>query len=224
MKYDMHQIGRLRYLLTYPEDFNPEKTYPTIFLLHGAGSRGTDLNKLMENAYFQDIQVHPHFPFVTVAPQCSDDTWFDMMDCLKNLAEHTAKLPFVDSSRLYLMGPSMGGYGTWQLAMSIPEYFAAIVPICGGGMYWNAGRLLNVPVWAFHGALDDCVLCRESQQMVDSVNAFGGNAKLTVYPDLGHGAWTRTYRNPEVFQWLLSHQNQNGKRLVNRYEDTVLFG
>ena len=75
------------------------------------------------------------------------------------------------------MGASMGGYGTWQLAMSMPKFFAAIVPICGGGMYWNAGRLINTPIWAFHGAKDPTVLCVESEKMVNHVNALGGKAK-----------------------------------------------
>ena len=64
----------------------------------------------------------------------------------------------------------MGGYGTWQLAISMPEAFAAIVPICGGGMYWDAGRLKKVPVWAFHGDSDPTVFPEESVKMVNAVN------------------------------------------------------
>ena len=66
-------------------------------------------------------------------------------------------------------------------AMSMPEYFAAIIPICGGGMCWNCIRLKDVPIWAFHGALDDTVLPEESMHMVAAVNRNGGNAKITVY-------------------------------------------
>ena len=106
------------------------------------------------------------------------------------------------------MGASMGGYTTWQLAMTQPEIFAAIIPICGGGMYWNAGRLKDVPVWAFHGDIDPVVLPRESEIMVKNTNLFGGNARLTVYENTAHDAWRPTFENPEVFEWLLSHSKK----------------
>ena len=104
----------------------------------------------------------------------------------------------------------MGGYATWQMAMSRPELFAAIVPICGGGMYWNAGRLKDVAVRAFHGKQDYVVLVGESEKMVEAVKRAGGDAQLTVYPENGHDAWTDTYQNPAVFAWLL--EQKKGKR------------
>ena len=122
------------------------------------------------------------------------------------------------------MGASMGGYGTWQLAMSLPDIFAAIVPICGGGMYWNAGKLKNVPVWAFHGALDKTVLPEESEKMVNAVNKRGGSARLTVYPENGHNAWSDTYSNPEVFEWLLSNTNQKLQSFENEYKGSAIYG
>ena len=118
----------------------------------------------------------------------------------------------------------MGGYTVWQLGMSMPEVFAAMVPICGGGMYWNAGRLANVPVWAFHGAKDPTVFVEESKKMVDAVNACGGNARLTIYPENGHDSWTDTLTNPEVFKWLLEQENKNEIELVDKYTDPKIYG
>ena len=122
------------------------------------------------------------------------------------------------------MGNSMGGYGTWQLAMGIPELIAAIVPMCGGGMYWNAPRLINVPIWAIHGGKDNVVFTEESQKMVDAVNNSGGNAKLTIYPDHYHDVWTDTYNNREVFEWLLSHTNENAVEIVDKYNNKKIYG
>ena len=90
--------------------------------------------------------------------------------------------------------------------MSRPDLFAAIIPICGGGMYWNAARLKNVPVRAFHGKRDSTVCIEESEKMVEAVRRAGGDAQLTVYPENGHDAWTDTYQNPDVFAWLLTKQ------------------
>ena len=91
-------------------------------------------------------------------------------------------------------------------------------------MYWDAARLVNVPVWAFHGTLDPTVFVEESEKMVNAVNACGGNAKFTVYPDKLHDSWTATYENYAVFEWLLAHTNNNAKALENAYSDGKKFG
>ena len=106
----------------------------------------------------------------------------------------------------------MGGFGTWSLACEYPERFAAIAPICGGGNRWHAKRLKKVPVWAFHGAKDKGVPLEMSEEMVNAVNKSGGNAKLTIYPELGHNSWTQTYNDPELYEWFLK---QHKSRKVN---------
>lgn len=224
MKYEKCELGKLKYAMRYPDGFDGQKKYPLIICLHGAGYRGDDINRVLVNPYFKETEKFEDFPFVMAAPQCSEDTWFDLWDYLKKLVVRLTSAPFIDSKRVYLMGASMGGYGTWQLAMSMPEYFAAIAPICGGGMYWNAGRLINVPVWAFHGALDATVLPEESRKMVDAVNQKGGSAMLTVYPENSHNAWSDTYSNPELYTWFLQHENSNAQNLVNEYSDAEQFG
>ena len=88
-------------------------------------------------------------------------------------------------------------------------------------MYWNAGRLKNVPVWAFHGKLDPTVLVEESEKMVNAVNKRGGCAKLTIYPENKHDAWNDTYSNPAVYEWLLLHQRSEAKELINEYSGNV---
>ncbi len=199
----------LEYVMSYPENYKAGDVCPVVILLHGAGYRGNNIQRITENAYFKETAKHEGFPFITIAPQCHPNTtWFDWLHELKELVDITVNSDFADKKHVYLMGPSMGGYGTWQLAMSIPEYFAAIAPICGGGMYWNTARLKNTPVWAFHGGKDDCVLPEESQKMVNGVNRNGGEAKLTIYPENGHNAWSDTYANYDVFKWMLTKENK----------------
>lgn len=224
MIYEENSYGEMRYLIRYPDGFDPANAYPVILFLHGAGTRGDDIHKLQENPYFTITQTLEDFPFITVAPLCHSNTWFDLWQELTGLVRHLVTLSYVDEARLYGMGASMGGYGTWQIAMSMPTYFAAIVPICGGGMYWNAGRLQNVPVWAFHGGKDPTVFPRESEAMVEAVNRLGGNARLTVYPDNGHDAWSDTYRDPAVFAWLLGQVNENAAVLRDAYADAKQYG
>ena len=208
MRYETARFGALRSLIRYPADYDKASAFPAILFLHGAGSRGRDLSILQNNPYFKITDGHENFPFLTFAPQCHENTWFDSFADLIAFANAIAARPDVDSTRFYVMGASMGGYATWQLGMSRPDLFAAMVPICGGGMYWNAGRLKDMPIWAFHGQLDDTVYVEESVKMTDWVRRYGGDPKLTVYPENGHDAWSDTYRNPEVFAWLLNHRKE----------------
>ncbi|MBQ3125597.1 MAG: prolyl oligopeptidase family serine peptidase [Clostridia bacterium] len=218
------QFGQLRYIIKYPDGFSEEKKHPVLFFLHGAGTRGTDISKLTGNPFFGIIEQHENFPFICVAPQCSENTWFDLWEQLKKLVVEISQFPYVDRERIYVMGASMGGYATWQLAMSMPEYFAAIVPICGGGMYWNAARLVDVPVWAFHGGKDMTVRAEESVKMVDAVNRHGGSAKLTLYPENGHNAWSDTYANMEVFSWLLHQKRKSKPEYTDQYKNSGVYG
>ena len=214
----------IRCVLRKPIDFNSEKKYPILLFLHGAGTRGNDIDKLCANPFFRLTDRHQNFPFVTIAPLCEENTWFDVWERLKALVNDITNLPFADQERIYVMGASMGGYATWQLAMSMADRFAAIVPICGGGMYWNAGRLVNVPIWAFHGAKDTAVLLEEAVKMVEAVKRHGGEAKLTVYPENGHDAWSDTYSNPEVFSWLFQQQNKNNRKYEDVYSRADIYG
>ena len=91
-------------------------------------------------------------------------------------------------------------------------------------MSWNGSRLVNVPVWAFHGKLDTTVHVEESEWIVGRILKNGGDAKLTVYPENGHDAWSDTFSNPEVYAWLLSHRNENRRELVDKYNNVKQFG
>lgn len=217
------EFEKIKYLVRLPKGYEEGKRYPTIIYLHGAGTRGS-LTSLTDSIIFRATDKSEGFPFVIVAPLCDADSWFDVFETLKRFAMRTAEEEFCDRERVYLMGTSMGGYGAWQLAMSLPELFAAIVPVCGGGMYWNAGRLVNVPVWAFHGGKDTTVFPEESRRMVDEINRRGGDARLTLYPENGHDAWSDTYSNREVFEWLLSHKNSNSKPIEDIYNNSNIYG
>jgi predicted peptidase len=202
---EFYQFESLPYFVQYPDNYSEGEHHPVFLFLHGAGTRGTDMEPLITNAFFKYAEEYAP-EAICVAPLCAANTWFDVFETLRRFASAVSAMPFTDPTRLYLAGNSMGGYGTWQLAMSMPELFAAILPICGGGMYWNAARLKEVPVWAFHGAKDSTVFLAESEHMVTAVNKSGGSAKLTVYPENGHNSWTDTFKNPEVYRWLLSHR------------------
>jgi poly(3-hydroxybutyrate) depolymerase len=192
------------YLVYKPQDYEKKKDWPMILFLHGAGERGNDLEIVMTTALPQLLEAGKDLPFVVICPQCPKKQVWDE-DKLSKLLDKAVEKYSIDKGRIYLTGISMGGYGSWSLGCAYPERFAAIAPICSGGSARQAAKLKDVPIWAFHGQMDEIVLPSESQDMVDAVNKASGNAKITIYPDAGHDAWTRTYNNNELYEWFIEH-------------------
>jgi predicted peptidase len=197
------------YLLFLPQDYDKKDSCPLMLFLHGAGERGDDLELVKKHGPPKIVETKKDFPFILVSPQCQPKRWWEPLALTALLDDVAAKYK-VDEDRIYVTGLSMGGFGTWSLASHTPDRFAAIAPICGGGEpYWTK-RFVHLPVWVFHGAKDFLVPLRRSEEMVEALNRHGGNVKLTVYPDADHDAWTETYDNPELYEWLLQ-QKRGGK-------------
>lgn len=200
-----HQLKYLQYL---PKgyDAEPERKWPLLIFLHGAGERGDDLDAVKVHGPPKLAEAGKKFPFIVVAPQCPKDSWWSWQPVMP-LIEELEKTLRVDSNRIYLTGLSMGGYGTWNLATRYPEKFAAVAPICGGGVPYLTKRIPKLPVWAFHGGKDAVVAVSESQRMIDALKKNGNeHAWLTIYPEATHDSWTEAYNTEALWQWLLDQQ------------------
>ncbi len=198
------------YLLFLPEDYGKKRQrWPLMVFLHGAGERGSVLNKVKAHGPPKIVKNRKDFPFIVVSPQCPEgDWWTEKVEVLINLLDDIAARYKVDKKRIYLTGLSMGGYGTWALASAYPERFAAIAPICGGGSRIMSLRLKDIPIWVFHGAKDRVVPLKESEEMVNAIRKRGGDVKFTIYPEAGHDSWTESYKNQELYDWFLEHSKQ----------------
>jgi predicted peptidase len=206
--------GSLNYLLFLPKGYrtHQDRMWPMIVFLHGSSERGDDVELVKKHGIPRIVEQQKDFPFVAVSPQCPAKAgWQIYLRTIDNLIDDVISRYRVDADQLYLTGISMGGYGTWHLAAKHPTRFAAIAPICGGG-YRSYGFpdkacvLKDMPIWAFHGALDRIVPVQEAERVIDVVRSCGGRVRFTVYPDAGHDAWTRTYQNPELYVWFLRHR------------------
>ncbi|MEP6596058.1 MAG: prolyl oligopeptidase family serine peptidase, partial [Ginsengibacter sp.] len=149
-----------------------------------------------------------------VSPQCPDDRNWDTQNLLALLDHIEATLP-IDKNKIYVTSLSVGGFATWSLAQAAPERFAAIAPICGGGDLERLCIMRDVPVWAFHGLKDAAVPYEESERLIHRLKKFGSNVKFTLYPDLEHDCWTKTYQNQELYNWLLSKSKNKDVPDVN---------
>jgi len=218
----------LRYLLFLPKGYaeDSEKRWPLILFLHGAGERGNDLRRVARHGPSKMVEQRPEFPFVVVSPQCPAGQIWDC-DAVMALLDDLLRKFRVDRRRVYLTGLSMGGYGSWELALRYPERFAAVAPICGGGnailVMLPSGRscaaIRKLPVWAFHGAKDELVNVEESQRMVNALLAIGNQARLTIYPEAGHDCWSVPYAGTELYDWFLEHKARALKN--NRARDAI---
>ncbi len=201
---DRH-MSEIKYLVQVPEGYDPAgPPLPLIFFLHGAGERGDDLAQVLAHGPPMLIaQGRRKFPAIVVSPQCPKDRWwgYESEPLLQVLAQVKADYR-VDPKRVYLTGCSMGGYGAIALAARDPKQFAAVVAVCGGGNYFDALRLSRTPFWGFHGGKDPLIPVEESKRMVEIIKAHGGQARLTLYPDAGHDAWTAAYDDEALWTWL----------------------
>ena len=202
----------LPYLLYLPEAYEQGETWPLLLYLHGSGERGTDPELVKRHGPPKLIAEGQHFPFLVVSPQCAKfEGWMTKLHVLGLLLDEITGKYAIDTNRIYVTGNSMGGYGTWGLAIAYPQRFAALAPICGGGDPSAVCALKDVPVWAFHGAKDTVIPVEHSEQMVERLKACGGNVQFTIYPDAHHDAWTRTYADPQFYTWLLKHNLAQSK-------------
>jgi len=191
--------------LDYAE-FSPDtdERLPLLIYIHGAGALGQNVNVLQYWMVTSELEKRPQYRCRLVLPYCHAKEWVEIYDVLLEFVDEMRHRGDIDSERIYLMGESLGGYTTWQLAMSRPDWFTAIVPICGGGVGWSACRLVNLDIWAFHGALDTTVYPGETIRLVSIINNCGGHAKLTVYPDCNHDCWTPAMTDDALWEWLFS--------------------
>lgn len=194
---------RLNAILTTPTDFDPEReSLPLIVFLHGADESGDDLELVKRHGISKLFTADPDCDrtrVITLSPQCPKGFgWRELiLDRVFDMINDVARKYNADPDRISLTGVSMGGFGTFQLACKHPDFFSCIAPVCGGGDPKQAG-VLKMPVWAFHGDNDNIVPQKFSKEMVDAINAAGGDAKLTVFENCGHASWVPAYEGSDA--------------------------
>lgn len=178
-----------------------------VVFLHGRGECGDDVTRAMNVGLGPAISERPtEWPCAAVFPckRAIDGEWFDERDRLNAVLDDVARTHTLDPDHLALTGISQGGRGTFRLATHLAWRFRAAAPVCGWCDVTVAAReLRGMPVWAFHGSDDPLVPCAASEAAIEALRAAGGDARLTVYPGVGHGSWEQAYREPSLPRWLL---------------------
>ena len=205
MRVEKHEYQGIKYLLYYPKNYVKGKKYPVFFHLHGAGSIGINFEGFKDSVILDTLEKgdSPLSECVCVFPQCHENNWFSLFGPLMELTKHIYNSDFTDRNRFNGSGISMGGYGIYQLMMCLPELFHKAIVCCGGGMYWNAGRLKDIKIRIFHGDNDPVVYVIEAENMYKKLVEVGADVSLTIYPNCDHNCWEKTYLNYENLSWLI---------------------
>jgi len=215
-----------------PLHFNSKQNYPVIVSLHGAGGKGTNNDKQLKdwNRQLAESQRRKEFPCYVVAPQAPGLWNSEHLASIKAIIKN---LPSVDMDRIYVMGHSMGGHGTYIFIQLDPEYFAAAAPSAGSGLkrtekFIDPAKITNIPIWAFHGNQDGVCPIVKDQEVFAAMKKLGGNMKLTTWAGDGHGvsgkiilgaengttefSSNRCEKESDFMTWLFS-QSRKSRRL-----------
>jgi predicted peptidase len=235
------RLTTIDYRVYVPVGYDPANKYPVILYLHGRGARGNDNEKQIGGAHLGSViqlfdMKHPerYRSFIAVFPQ-TQSSWFgDPAEDAIQALEQTVREFNGDPQRIYLVGLSLGGYGTWYLAAKYPNKFAAVVPVSGGVVTPSVQPLASLkslmppemfalysapdphvafakaigktPVWIFHGGQDDTVDVNESRKMAAALKAASGTGKYTEYPEEKHFIADRVFTDAEFWEWLVGQK------------------
>lgn len=214
----------------YKPSLRKGQKVPLILYLHGAGERGSNNESQLKHTITEVVKWEGDSPFmdaVVLAPQCpSGISWTgvdhsggmylldketEILKSVMSLVQEYSTYDYVDTDRIYVIGVSMGGYATWELAARYPDTFAAAVPICGSGPIDQVSVLKDVPIYAFHGKLDPLVPYSGSEYMVNAILSAGGEKVVfKTYEDGYHDIWNKaiTFEGdeqiPALAEWLFS--------------------
>ena len=224
----------LPYRILYPENFDEAKKYPVVLFLHGRGESGSDNEKQLNNGakLFLTENFRKEFPAIVIFPQCAQNSYWANVDIetvggkrfftfqkggkptkamslALSFTDEFFKNSFVDQSKIYVGGLSMGGMGTFEILRRKPKKFAAAFAICGGDNPSNAKKYKNVPLWIFHGGLDDVVNPQLSYSVFRELRSLGHEPKYTIYLKANHNSWDSAFAEPELLPWLFSHKRKD---------------
>lgn len=207
-----------------------EEGGPSLLFLHGYGESGDDGKKNLAVGLPPAVRKNPErWPMVIIVPQkpVFNSEWEDHEAAVLAMLDEAAEKGHIDPEHLAITGLSQGGHGTIVFASRHPDRFQAAAPVCGyvdrridenaqrlsdngatpedPGVVAAAEKLKGMPVWLFHGALDNVVPASESRSLFAALESQDATVKYTEFPEANHNSWDPAYADPELAAWLVRH-------------------
>ncbi len=174
---------------------------PILIFLHGKSLSGTDLNRVRKYGVIREMDKGRKINAIVVAPQVASGSWDP--DKVLTVLEYVQRTYDTDSSRIYVVGMSLGGYGTLHFAGKYSDKITAAVALCGGGNVKDASNLSTIPLWIQHGNKDYAVPISESEKMVSAIKKYNpANLIYTIHKGANHADLERVFRTDEMYDWL----------------------
>lgn len=221
---------QLNYRVLFPRDYNPEKQYPVILFLHGAGERGNDNEAQLVHGgnMFASFENQTKYPAIIIAPQCPEGCWWsnyerpqtksnkrffpasssltEPMAAVKELLDSYIAKGKVDTKRIYVTGLSMGGMGSFDIVMHFPHFFAAATPICGGANLQRLAHFKGKTAFSiYHGGSDSVVNVECSRDAYETLKKIGADVRYKEYPGVNHNSWDKAFVEPDYLSWMFQH-------------------
>ena len=204
-------FGSLTGYVTLPSDYKEGEKLPMIVFLHGIGERGESTPETVDKVcvhgipkYFVKDPDYKGLRVITASPQCPDKyVWNHILPMLKMWIDEVAAKYGADENKISITGLSMGGFGTWDMIGTYPEYFCCAAPVCGGGGVWLAGdKFKGKTIRVYHSIDDNAVPYNYSVIMTEKATKNGAIVDFTTYTDKGHGCWDTAYGETDLIEWL----------------------
>lgn len=202
--------------LYVPEDYNDTvMDKPVVLFLHGKSLCGRNLSNVLRYGSIDALKRGRKIDAFVVAPQ-TQTTW--KPDKVHEVYEWVRERYNVDTCRLYVLGMSLGGYGTINFTATYPDEVAAAMALCGGSSIDSLCGLNDVPLWIIHGTADKDVPIFYSQRVVNTMIQCGDTSRLifTKLPREGHSHLARAFYLQSTYDWLFEHNLKDSLRPVNK--------
>lgn len=200
-----------------PREYVDEKQrVPVIIFLHGASLCGNNLQRVRRYGLLHAIEKGRYYPCMVIAPQNPGGSWNPAK--IAKILDWVESNHDVDTTRVYVIGMSLGGYGTLDFAGTFPERIAAAMALCGGSTLKDLSGLGKIPLWILHGTADRAVPVSQSKSVVKAMRD-SGNDKLLRYdwlPGASHGDLARILYLKQTYDWLFAHSTKDAPRKLDR--------
>ena len=202
--------------LYLPDDYDSAKAdKPVVIFLHGKSLCGRDLKKVLRYGSIDALKRGREIDAVVIAPQ-STGAW--KPEKLMNVYKWVQDKYPIDTNRLYVLGMSLGGYGTLDFVATYPDKVAAAIAMCGGASVKSLCGLNDLPLWIIHGTADKAVPVRCSDRVVDSMRQCGDTARL-IYDRMkgvNHSQLARVFYLDQTYDWLFAHSLADSARMTDK--------